>query len=354
MPSSNYSIAEYIFVKNTRLAIIAHPIFFSLLLLSSFGLSNHICTSFIVAKVILLLAILRWYSTSLYLNGHCKPWLRFFSVYGFIPTGLVWGIGGINFLFSGQTDLFILHAITSLSFAAHGIVNFSAIPKVAILNVALLTSPLIYWSLKFSNIYSTIYIAVLIVFALALAFVAHRAFVRDQTKLSDSIAVAKRDPMTGLLNKIEAKKRLNDLLSQGAPLRRVGFSVIDIDHFKQINDKFGHSVGDACIIAVASTLENCIRSASDFGCRYGGEEFILVLTNINELEFKMVSERIRINIEQLKFEHTALSITISSGCVWVDNANGKDLAFSDLFEAADTLLYKAKNQGRNQVCYSSI
>ena len=158
MPRSNYNIAEYLIVRNTRLAIVAHPVFFTFFLAASYCSAEDSFDLFVIGTGLLLLATLRWYATSLYLSGKSKHTLRFLSVYGFIPTGIIWGIGGMKFLLSNQIDLFILHSITSISFAAHGTVNFSPIRKIALSNVLLLTTPLVYWSVNFSNVYSTIYI----------------------------------------------------------------------------------------------------------------------------------------------------------------------------------------------------
>ena len=117
-------------------------------------------------------------------------------------------------------------------------------------------------------------------------------------------------------------------------------AIVDIDHFKAVNDTHGHEVGDQVLIRFSKTVSNAMRKI-DTIYRIGGEEFVLLLPKTSQQNAVIVLERIRLAIESDKTEPM---ITCSIGFVSsVQNAN-------NLFKAADKALYKAKSSGRNQVC----
>lgn len=119
--------------------------------------------------------------------------------------------------------------------------------------------------------------------------------------------------------------------------------MIDIDHFKKINDNFGHDIGDQTLKTLTKVISNTIRAIDIFG-RIGGEEFMLVLPDTNKIEAKEFAERLRASVEKENFP-TVKHITISLGvteCVEEDKLN-------PLFKRADIALYAAKNDGRNRV-----
>lgn len=124
------------------------------------------------------------------------------------------------------------------------------------------------------------------------------------------------------------------------------FIIADIDHFKNVNDRYGHVTGDRVLEAVANKLRVCLR-ASDFLARYGGEEFAVILERTNLLDTIRVAENLRSAIETTVFnlgEHK-LRLTISLGCaVALKGASEKDV-----IQRADKELYMAKNAGRNRV-----
>ena len=123
--------------------------------------------------------------------------------------------------------------------------------------------------------------------------------------------------------------------------------IFDLDYFKKINDDYGHQTGDEVLIKVCETTKGFLRNTDYLG-RYGGEEFIIFLPDTEIKNAVEISERIRLEIEQLIFEGTEeLKATASFG---VNNFNSS-LTINDVFEIADKRLYKAKNNGRNQVIY---
>lgn len=126
---------------------------------------------------------------------------------------------------------------------------------------------------------------------------------------------------------------------------------IDIDHFKNYNDCYGHIAGDDCLKAVARVLQTSLGRPADFLARYGGEEFIILLPDTSERGCRHLAETIRIAIESLRIEHrdspVADHVTVSIGAVTCTDVSRCDR--STLLEHADRLLYLAKHGGRNRV-----
>lgn len=164
------------------------------------------------------------------------------------------------------------------------------------------------------------------------------------------------DYLTGLRTRGYFEQQL-DLEFKRAERRRQKFSLlmVDIDHFKALNDTFGHHVGDQVLRDIASILMKDMREV-DTVARYGGEEFVLILPETTEAGAAYVANRLRKAVEQAKFfagsPHAIQHLTISIGIAVFD----KDAQFKrDLIEFADAALYAAKHNGRNSVvCYSAL
>jgi diguanylate cyclase (GGDEF)-like protein len=125
--------------------------------------------------------------------------------------------------------------------------------------------------------------------------------------------------------------------------------MIDIDHFKKINDTYGHAVGDACIRHVAAVLKLQSRRSSDDVCRYGGEEFALILPNTDSHGALQLIESMREKLEAfpVQVEGHSISLTFSAGiCTGLMDEEEQEV---ELLRQADQLLYEAKKAGRNCV-----
>lgn len=130
--------------------------------------------------------------------------------------------------------------------------------------------------------------------------------------------------------------------------------LVDIDHFKQFNDSYGHLVGDDCLRLVASAIGEAASRGSDLVARYGGEEFAIVLPDTTQQEAYQVAERIRDRINHLKFIYKGKRIPISASlgvAGWVMVAGDEQ---HELIEAADKALYEAKTNGRNCCVLSNL
>ncbi|BCZ85759.1 GGDEF domain-containing protein (plasmid) [Paraburkholderia terrae] len=158
-----------------------------------------------------------------------------------------------------------------------------------------------------------------------------------------------RDALTGIYN----RNYFNEQFHKEFDLARrhrlpLSLIMIDVDHFKQYNDAFGHLEGDACLVAVASALTGTVRRPGDFVARYGGEEFAIVLPDTVQRDAGAIAERAREAVLRLGLEtQTAFGcVTVSAGCATLTEGNvtGPD----ELVEAADAALYRAKGAGRNR------
>jgi len=156
------------------------------------------------------------------------------------------------------------------------------------------------------------------------------------------------DPLTGALNRYGAQDKFHYLTARFKAYNE-NFSLImlDIDHFKNVNDTHGHDVGDEVLVSISNILQNSIRS-NDALIRFGGEEFFLFLSNVNLEISRNIAEKLRIMIKQTPHSLKALPITASFGVVEYSISEELDA----LIKRADTLLYKAKENGRDQVAIS--
>jgi diguanylate cyclase (GGDEF)-like protein len=191
----------------------------------------------------------------------------------------------------------------------------------------------------------------LVALAYAAATAAHFRWTHYEAQIelrAQLSSLADRDGLTGLLNHRAFHEHLASTLAnvarQGLP---AALLVIDLDHFKAINDEHGHLVGDAVLRAVAQTLVASGR-AGDVVARIGGEEFAMLLPGAGPQDAGTVAERIRSAVEQIT---EPVPVTASIG---VSAAPAGDVDGRDLLERADGALYAAKRQGRNQVCWLRV
>jgi diguanylate cyclase (GGDEF)-like protein len=154
------------------------------------------------------------------------------------------------------------------------------------------------------------------------------------------------DVLTGVMNRAGIHQFLQRLFSSDIGGSEAGLLLIDIDHFKKINDQFGHDVGDIVLSKLARIISQNIRQTDVVG-RWGGEEFILLCPKISEEYLPVFAEKLREIIEQHAFETPAqsLKVTVSIGATSLNAREAFDIAF----KRADIALYQAKNHGRNRV-----
>jgi len=164
-------------------------------------------------------------------------------------------------------------------------------------------------------------------------------------RLKKAEDMAMRDPMTGMGNRRKLEKQVNAIDGH----TKNSFMIIDIDHFKSINDKYGHHVGDEVLVKVAELIKNLTRNTDIFN-RIGGEEFCGAFTNVSIEEATKIGEKIRKAISEtvIESEKGPISITISAGVAQLKEGE----SFDECLKRADEALCSAKSGGRNKVVTS--
>lgn len=184
-----------------------------------------------------------------------------------------------------------------------------------------------------------------------------RARVRSSLKLNQLVRMlaqrAQIDGLTGLWNRAAFDRRWAEEYSRAArhghPLSLV---LLDIDHFKSINDTFGHPAGDAVLIGLAKLLTRELRT-NDVACRYGGEEFAVIMPDTGTQQAKQTCERLRVALESVVWpRHPERKVTMSIGCVGCDQV--PSVPAERWLELVDQNLYAGKRSGRNRVTAASL
>jgi len=187
-------------------------------------------------------------------------------------------------------------------------------------------------------------ISLSIVITFIILLLANLTISRYQKRLE---IMATKDKLTGIDNRHAFDPAFQQVLKTASRNKDdLSIILVDIDYFKKVNDSHGHMVGDQVIIKVAQTLKENLRN-SDLLCRWGGEEFMMLLPKCKLADAQLLAEKIRLQIEQqtLVIEGNKITITASFGlCEYTDGASQ-----SDVFEQVDKALYSAKSLGRNRV-----
>jgi diguanylate cyclase (GGDEF)-like protein len=198
-----------------------------------------------------------------------------------------------------------------------------------------------------ADIRQTLYInlAICLGITLLVLFLTHVVLARYQQRIEDMAAT---DKLTGLLNRQAFSILIDKAFAEyRRDPRPISILLADVDHFKSINDRFGHAGGDHILSQIASHLQKGLR-ASDIAVRWGGEEFLIVLKGSALDSAQHVAELLRLKIEHAQFtvDRQPVSVTVSIGISQYDGAESYEQAIS----RADASLYAAKNGGRNRVC----
>ncbi|KQT99177.1 hypothetical protein ASG60_05690 [Methylobacterium sp. Leaf469] len=165
------------------------------------------------------------------------------------------------------------------------------------------------------------------------------------------LRLAETDPLTGLYNRRGLQQALQRRVASLDGRSPAGLLIADIDHFKAINDRYGHESGDLVLTAFAKRVRSTLR-ATDIVTRWGGEEFLAVLPGVTPQELAAIAERLRASIADQPFPLRSgpLPVTVSIGTATL---NLGDDSFERATKTADAALYEAKTQGRNRICAGS-
>jgi two-component system cell cycle response regulator len=179
----------------------------------------------------------------------------------------------------------------------------------------------------------------------------HRYALELRQSVTNTMALAITDDLTGLYNRRYFDRHLSVMLGKAQNLDRdMALMILDIDHFKLVNDTHGHGIGDAVLREFSSRLKRSIRGV-DLACRFGGEEFVVLMPDTDFHQADLIAERVRQAIGDRPFDVGAgrpVTVTVSIGVALNE-------ALSDtpdsLIRRADVALYRAKHEGRNRVIF---
>jgi diguanylate cyclase (GGDEF)-like protein len=182
-----------------------------------------------------------------------------------------------------------------------------------------------------------------------------RSGLRIKSLQDQLLALARIDELTGLWNRAYLNSRLEQELAAARRSQRpLSLVMCDVDHFKRVNDTYGHSAGDVVLRSIAGRIQASLR-ASDVACRYGGEEFALILPGIDADGAGVAAERIREAVAATPVDAGPASLQMTVSLGFVDSALFAPLEPTPggLIEHADAALYAAKRGGRNRACRST-
>ena len=161
--------------------------------------------------------------------------------------------------------------------------------------------------------------------------------------------MAALDPLTNTYNRRSFMEEANRQISgAGSPYQALSVLVLDIDHFKLVNDAYGHAIGDDVLVSIVKTCNRTLRQ-TDIMARFGGEEFIILLPNTDMQVAQMIADRLRNAIETTPAptDQGPISVTVSIGVASL--SDGQALTIHDIIKRADQAMYIAKQAGRNRV-----
>lgn len=177
------------------------------------------------------------------------------------------------------------------------------------------------------------------------------AGIREHRKWKSHNAIrslASLDPLTGLMNRRSFSASLDAELKRMNRTRHAAAVILfDLDHFKKLNDEYGHSTGDEVLAAIASIAYSELRNPFDRLARWGGEEFIILLHDMSEETAKGVCERLRRRIAELTVDAAGETVTVTAS--FGGSLLRPDRPFAEALHQADVALYEAKSNGRNRV-----
>ncbi len=180
----------------------------------------------------------------------------------------------------------------------------------------------------------------------------YQTHIRTDELLDKLNTLSITDKLTGLYNRRFFDEELEREIAISARMGKpISMMIIDIDHFKNYNDYYGHHLGDECLKNIAICLRKSVNRKTDFIARYGGEEFAVVLRDTNHFQVREIAEKILLEIRFQRLPHQAsetdniVTVSIGTGTLTAD----KNTEPRELIELADDALYRAKKRGRNRI-----
>ena len=322
-----------------------HPVFFAL--------NSAIFILTVLSRLLHLFFYKKRPSTPLPLLYH---WL----VNSILVAGLHWGLLTLWTLsHDDYREISIFLLLTAASLGIAGTITLGISRRIGLVYPLVILLPVIL-GLLLRGAVEDILLSVMAALALVYAFVASRTASQDYWRAIDNQALLEErakqleklsttDQLTQLNNRAYFDRRYAE---EWKRCQRLGSAlsllILDLDHFKVLNDSYGHVFGDLCLQKVGEALQATRHREPDVIARYGGEEFVILLPDIDEAFVEAIAERFRLAITAIELDYeshpVALSCSIGGSSVYPGRALSEDL----LLKQADIALYRAKDNGRNQ------
>lgn len=278
-------------------------------------------------------------------------------------SALAWGIFlALAALPTAINEHFPLVYAGAVGLAAGGVVTLSLKSSFVQVFILGITLPTIAVTITGHSVLNPGLSALLLVFSAAMYWVARNARTEyTKSVLSNLILQEQSEKLTRLttldwLTKVSNRSNFDKILvNELQRVKRIGYPLsllmIDVDHFKCINDNYGHLVGDTCLKATAARIKACLKRETDIVARYGGEEFCVLLPGMGHEASQELAESIRAHVSELVVWHynNPISLTVSIGGASLER--GVDVSRETVLSRADSALYTAKSRGRNRVCW---
>lgn len=342
----------------TKPGILTYSILWPIIAYGSGFYDSHFALSWIVEIVFIVSSFWRFFQ--IYYLSHWKieyPRLWVIGLFcGVLVHGLGWSLMFGYSLFIDNPSFSFFMGFSSAGVVAGGTNSFAPLRKLANSFIITFTLPPIFAAIYIGDQWVMVsLISMFMLYTFNLAKLQNREYWHS---LVNELILEKQsltDSLTSLHNRRFFDEKLKELCNLASRNQTpIAVLVIDIDHFKTINDELGHDFGDESLRQLASIFKTSVPRTTDICARYGGEEFSVILPNTDTACAELVAERIRSQVEAhtIKFNDKEARLTVSIGLVSRQLTTFEVNIPTLLFKRADEALYLAKEQGRNRIVTS--
>ena len=313
----------------------------------------------------IILALYRFYNTKMfdkYLLQNNQEKINKEEIYFIILNifqSIMWAAASLLVMFYAPQPFEFVMFVVAIGVITAATLSMSAFYKAYLIFIFSLIIPQIMIMLYYGDeqhialvIFIMIYIPAIILLSKAMlnsrisSIQAHEELEKSTEKFRQLSII---DKLTNIYNRRYFFEMAQNLILMGSREKKnTSILMLDVDHFKHINDNYGHQAGDLVLTELAKTIKNTMRS-SDLFARVGGEEFAILLNNTSFIQAKVIAEKIRYTIQNKEFIYNSVVIktTISIG---ISEVNKENFLLESVYKNADMQLFKAKEGGRNRVC----
>lgn len=338
--------------KRSIAGIFIYPLFWPLIAYGSHfeqGYPNTVMAVMLLHIFISAARLFHVYTHDRIPDKSLSIWMRVSSLL-VVSQGTIWSLMFVLALFAQNEQFQFFMTLTSAGVAAGGTNTYAPNKLLSGTFAVILILPATLASVYLENY---IVAAVLTAYLLYIFGLARTQSFEYWRSIENELLLEKQsrtDALTQLDNRRFFDEKLNELCHLSSRNHEIlAVVVIDCDHFKSVNDNYGHDIGDICLQHVADTLKHALPRTTDVCARYGGEEFSVLLPGTDSEGAMLVAERIRQSVEQapLHYKNFTIEMTVSVGVTAHHIDNFKPELPKALFKEADQALFQAKESGRN-------